>query len=61
MRKPRNYFNVGVVFDSHAYSVQNRNDVEVTPAVVLKELEDFCARVRRDIAKQITAGEGDAA
>lgn len=51
MRTPRNYFNVGVRFDRHAFSVQNANDVELTPADVLRELEDFCARVRRDLAQ----------
>lgn len=50
MPRPRNYFNVGVRFDRHAYSVTSRTDVELTPPDVLKELQDFCQRIKRDLA-----------
>lgn len=50
MRKPRNQFNVGVRFESHAYSIVSLKDVDLSPADVLSELEEFCARIRRDLA-----------
>jgi hypothetical protein len=60
MRTPKNHFKAGVRFDSHAYSVENLKDVELTPADVLRELEDFCGRIRRDIAKQDTLADPEA-
>jgi hypothetical protein len=61
MRKPTNFFHVGVCFETHAYSIQDRGKEdghEVTPQVVLSELEDFCRRVRRDLAKAADAVAG---
>ena len=51
MRTPKNFFNVGVQFKSHAYSIQDRGreGEHVTPEIVLLELEDFCRRIRRDL------------
>lgn len=50
MRAPKNHFKVGVVFETVAFGIENLKNPEPTPAVVLSELEDFCARIRKEMA-----------
>lgn len=54
MRTPKNHFKMGVSFPHVAYSIENRKDVEITPADVLQHIEDFAARIRRDLQQQKT-------
>jgi hypothetical protein len=51
MKKPTNRFNVMVCFPDVAFGIQNRADVALSPEEVAIELEDFCARIRRTLAR----------
>lgn len=57
MRAPTTHWKLSVRFDSHAYSVESRRDVDLTPADMLEAIEDFAARLRRDIATKATKRE----
>jgi hypothetical protein len=50
MPQLRNHYSIGVRFESHAYAVVS--DPNIAPEDVLAGLEDFCARIRRDLARR---------
>lgn len=46
MSRPRNRFDVQVVFPDIAFGIKDRKDVEQTPETVADALEEFCRRIR---------------
>lgn len=50
--KRTNRWDVQVAFpNGAAFGMKSRSDVPQTPETVLREMEDFCTRVRRAIAR----------
>lgn len=59
MARRSNRFDVQVVFPDFAFGIKNRTDVEITPAIVADQLEEFCRRIRN--GGRLPAKENDSA